>query len=137
MSIKVALFRTSTEIYLFKLESDGTFEVLSGDRYTDDFTDSNNIDVVKTESKILTEYQLTELNQLLSQIQNFEQSDRVVRGGWEVIINYDGEKYRFTYGAAKDKNLDAFVTMLIQNSPFKIADNAGNAVNPVKVEEVE
>ena len=132
--IKVVLVRTSKEIYLFDLKTDGMLEVLSGDRYMDDFTDAQNINIIKTESKRLSDEEFMELSEVISKIQDFKPSKGVIRSAWDVIIKLDDRTYRFTYGNASDKNLDELITYLIELSPFDIVDIAGNPVQPVKLD---
>ena len=136
IEVTISLFRYSNELYLFRLKIDGTLEVLLADRYINLIEPQNiEMDIVKSSSIMLSQDQLAKLNQIVRQIQDFEPNRSIiVRGAWDVVASIGGEICNFTYGVAKDKNLDELVTMLIEISPVKIVNDAGLIIEPVELE---
>jgi hypothetical protein len=133
--ITVSLYRYSNELYLFRLKTDGTLEVLFADRYINLIDPQNEeMDIVKSDSKVLSQDQLVKLNQIVNQIQDYESNRRTVRGYWDVVVKFEDEIFRFTYGDANDKKLDELITMLIDISPFEIVNDAGLIIDPVELE---
>jgi len=129
--IKVVLYRGPTEIYLFELKMDGMLNVLSGNRYINDFTNPRNIDIVKSNSILLSEDQLLFFNQKIELTQNSEFSGGFVRGAWNVKILLGDEMYHFSYGSLNNENFNKLVTMFIEMSPIEIVDRVGRAVRPI------
>lgn len=131
--LRAALYRDFTGIYIFVLGYDGTLEVFSGEGNVSNTTTPEDIDIIKNDNIVLSEEQLAQFNQIISEIQGSIPEGGFARGAWFAKIELDDATYRFAYGMANDENLDKLVTMLIEASPFEIVDNTGRTVEPIAI----
>lgn len=122
--VKLAIFPIGmgNDTYLFDLNSNGILDVKTGNRNSEYISDTNFIEATENKNKKLSEVEIESVTKVVTEIDN----DKTVlekalkKGGWEVIILIDNEKYNFNYGDYDDISYGKLVKLLIQYSPLKV-----------------
>jgi len=112
----------ASNTYFFELSSDGIIEAKVGIRRSIDIEDANFIEPSESMNKKLSTPEQESIVKLVEEIEK----DKTVlekalrKGGWEVIISIDNNKYNFNYGDYMDISYGKLVKLMIEYSPLEV-----------------
>ena len=123
-SVKLAIFPIgmTSNTYFFELSSGGHIEAKVGIRRSNDIEDANFIEPSESMNKKLSTPEQESIVKLVEEIEK----DKTVlekalrKGGWEVIISIDNNKYNFNYGDYMDISCGKLVKLIIEYSPLEV-----------------